>query len=390
MDAASPSRFLAIYTRLTVALLSAVVVINGVVDPLWVYHKPWLPQRFVKDQRQGNPGLARFSKYDAVVVGNSLSENFLVSEIESRLGWHALKLSVSGSTAREQRLILEQALRTGQVRNVLWSIDMFSFEYGPDATRFPDFPFHLYDRDATTISKYLLSGSTLLSSIKVVCGDGPKDLEARHVWYHKSTFGKEQVLARWRSDVIHRSNKPDNDDIAWQSVEKQVLDAIRKHPQIRFTFVLPPYTALYRVSELVAPRNQFASRMQFKRKLATSLLQFPNVELFDFETVHEITHDFERYMDLVHFDLQSSNAMLGWIAEGTHRVTLENLDEQIRELEQDTHRYSATVFAADNPFRERLQLEELGLKLPASAALPAGSSNEKPLRTAIRNESSKN
>lgn len=391
MEAASPSKYLLLYAKLSCGMLLGIVAINAIVDPLWVYHAPWLSQTYVRDQRQANPGLARFSSYDSVVIGNSLTENYLVTEIESCLKWRPLKLCIAGSTPREQRLVLDQALATGQVRDVLWSIDLFSLELGPDAVRSTDFPFHLYNRDMTTPWKYLLSGSTFCNSLKVGLGGGAKDMESRYVWYYKSKFGLDQMIVRWRSDVSDPNIKPVNEEIAWNSVETHLLDEVRSHPEVRFHFVVPPYSSLYRVSELVTAGNHFAARMKFKRKLAQALLEFPNVELFDFETARDVTQDTGRYMDLVHFDLPTSTAILHWMADGQYRMTRDSIDQQIHELEDGTHRYAQTIFSADNPFRDRLRIDELGLTLPPSVdSVTTPDSRSNPPRTASSILPSKN
>ena len=367
-DSAAATPFLKLYAGTTAGILLGIVTINAVVDPLWVYHRPLLRQSLIKDQRQGNPGIARFSTYDSVVIGNSLTENLRVTEIESHLGWRPVKLCISGSTPREQRLILEQGLATGQVRDVLWSLDMFCMAFGPDEFRCDNFPHHLYDRGLSTLGKYLLSGSTLINSIKVVSGAGPKDLEARHVWKPNTKCGQEPVLAKWR----HTFTKPDfplsDRDLAWQSAEKHHFEVIRSHPEIRFHFIFPPYSAMYRVSELVGPDNQFATRMAFKRDLARRLLEFPNVELFDFETAFELTHDMNRYSDLIHYDQATSTSILAWMAAGKYRLTTDTIDDQIHQLENDTWDYAKAIFSSDNPFRDQLRIEEFGLRLPTSMA----------------------
>lgn len=382
MDVESYSKYLKRYAGMTFSFLLVIVAFNAIVDPLWVYHKPWLSQSLVKDQRQGNPGIARFASYDAVVIGNSLTENLSVTEIESRYGWRPLKLSIAGSTPLEQRLVLDQALATGQVCHVLWSVDMFSLSNGPDHVCVNDFPYHLYQRNVTTFWKYLLSGDTLIRSFKVISGAGPKDFEARHAWHSDTKVGPEPVLAKWRHTFAKQDFLSADRDLAWQSVEKHLLEVIRLHPEVHFHFMIPPYSALYRVSELVAPGDQFTIRMQFKRDLARTLLQFPNVEVFDFETAYELTHDINRYTDLIHYDFAASSSILLWMSEGRYRLTADLIDEQIRQLEDDTYQYATALFSSDNPFRDQLRLEEFNLRLPATSAAAAPLTDTNPQRIA--------
>lgn len=375
MEAASPTRFLRVYSLMTTGLLVGVVLFNAVVDPLLVYHAPWLPQRYVDDQRQSNPGIARFAKYDAVVIGNSLSENFLDAEMRSTFGWNPLKLSIKGSTAREQRLVLDQALATGQVRDVLWGLDYFSYNRGPDAVANPSgFPFHLYERNISTPFKYLLSTSTLLKSMEVLVGVGARSLTDRCVWHHRRTFSTEQVLKHWRADVSRPvdRHKPKG-DAAWKSLDQRVVEVVRNHPEVRFRFFFAPYSAIYRVAELTYPNDYFHARMQFKREAARRLLEFSNVEVFDFELARDVTQDLDRYADMTHYDLATSTAMLHWIAEGRYRLTHDNLEDAVGQVTDASLRYATAVFEPEHPLHARMQIQELRLGRPAALSRAAAS-----------------
>jgi len=115
-------RFLLTFLGTVVLLLGTAAAFNFVVDPFQFFCKPFLyrPAYFAGFQRYQNVGLARNYRYDTVIIGSSVTENFYPSDVNRALHVNALKLSISGSTAHEQALILTQAISNGQVKNVLW------------------------------------------------------------------------------------------------------------------------------------------------------------------------------------------------------------------------------------------------------------------------------
>lgn len=108
------------------------VLVGGltyVLDPLQYYRKStWYSPVFTSEQRYQNPGLVRNYSYDTIILGTSMTENFLPSVVGEALGGQAIKLSMRGSTADEQYKIASLALETGKVKKVLWGLDYFALK----------------------------------------------------------------------------------------------------------------------------------------------------------------------------------------------------------------------------------------------------------------------
>jgi len=49
-------------------------------------------------------------------------------------------------------------------------------------------------------------------------------------------------------------------------------------------------------------------------------MDFPNVRLFDFRSVNEVTHDLNNYSDVIHHSPVIDLKVLDWLAHGTYRV----------------------------------------------------------------------
>ena len=148
-----------------------VIITNFITDPYQHYRKTTIyPAFFGGDQKYLNPGLAKNYIYDAVIIGTSMTENFYVPNANKELNAKFLKLSISGSTAYEQKLILNQAIKTKQVKKVLWGLDIYSLNGKVEQYRNgkKNFPLYLYDDNIFNDYKYLLNKDTLFEFFKIL------------------------------------------------------------------------------------------------------------------------------------------------------------------------------------------------------------------------------
>ena len=91
-------RFVKLSVSFTLVLLLLVGVSQITIDPLFQYHKPWFGLKpVVTDERYHNAGIAKTFDYDNVIIGNSLAENFYVSDVEKMFGGKTVKLTAAGS-----------------------------------------------------------------------------------------------------------------------------------------------------------------------------------------------------------------------------------------------------------------------------------------------------
>ena len=144
--------------------------VNYIVDPFQQYRvKTFYPIAFT-NQRYQNAGLSKNFEYDSLILGTSMTENFILDEVEKKLNFNKLiKLSVSGGSAKEQSTTLKTAIENNDnLKNVLWGLDIFAFIGEPDMLRYGinSFPFYLYDDYITNDYKYLFSTDTLKESFK--------------------------------------------------------------------------------------------------------------------------------------------------------------------------------------------------------------------------------
>lgn len=330
--------FLWVYLSIGALILIAIASFNLVIDPLQFYRSAWYSPIFTPNQRFQNPGLAKNYRYDTVVIGTSHTENFSPNYIHSQLGWNALKLSIKGSTAKEQTLILQKALNTGQVKNVIWGIELSSFIGNPDRFNEQDgtFPEYLYNETLLTHLIYLLSWDTTVLSADALRGRGLHDLETLNTWHDKYTFSYERVQEAWRESAIKSQQisvqtSSVNIEQMMKSLNTNLVQIIVQNPNVRFFLFFPPYSILayipYDNCDNATVYKAFMGHLQFREAVTHLLLPLGNVELFDFQTVTAITHNLSNYKDLTHYSIAINEYIIRSLKRDQHRLTTNNTSQ---------------------------------------------------------------
>lgn len=315
----------------TLGMLVLFVGLNFYVDPLQFYHKTYLTPDFSDQQRYQNPGLAKNYEYDTIMVGSSMTENFWPSYANEKLGIHLLKLSMSGSTAKEQNMITNLAILTGKTKTVMWGIDYFSLRGEPDRVRheFGAFPYYLYDRNPFNDLNYLINLDTskqALRSLVVSAGFmNPKnpDLNRLNTWETPGLFGKQNVLKEWDKLKQGGSFKPSEYELGHvqRNMDENVLSVIKAHPEVQFVLFYPPYSILQHRYFYDKDPAFFENELYVKQYLFEQVGMLPNVKIYEFQHEQQITFDLKHYKDLAHHSRQINDWMIDQMAEDNYRVT---------------------------------------------------------------------
>ena len=304
------SRYLLIMLSLTGFFLVSATLVNGLVDPYRYYHPAWFEIGYSENQRWQNPGLAKNLDYENILIGTSHTEPVTSSQLSDALGSRSLNLSMSGSMAREQSMLLHHVLRQGKVRRVLWEINFPSFALGADFMLEPAaFPEFLVQPGAETPFRYLLSWDTFSESIKALSGARAQSLDDLHRWDLESTFGEDRVLASWdfltqRWNAELRSN--------WQryvipaegvtgAFRTSAEPLFRSRPDVVFDLILLPSTLLEFGNDLQMHADRLDKRLALRNEAARLASELSNVRIWDFQSVPWMMQDWQYYKDIDHF-----------------------------------------------------------------------------------------
>lgn len=334
-------RFVAWFMAFVLLFAALVGTFVFAIDPLQLYRKAAYPPLFTKQQRYQNPGLAKNYTYDTLILGSSMTENFVPSEVGRLLDGNVIKLSMEGSTAKEQRMIADVAIDTGQVQKVLWGIDYFSFRTNTVRDE-ANFPFYLYDNNIWNDYKYLFN----ISDVKHAFAAWllPKsqltqlrDFDLLNNWDAGATYGPGQVLAKWHearlSEQLDAANEPAL-DLVKQNFEENTMSLIEAHPDIQFIIYYPPYSILRQQMWYDLNPQRFTNQLEMKKYMFERFSAYDNVQIHDFQSDSSITYNLDEFKDLSHHSGAINRLIAEEIAAKSHVVTANNVDVNNRLLQE--------------------------------------------------------
>lgn len=317
-----------------VAFAGAVAIFNFVVDPFQQYRKPaWYEARYYQPlQRYIDPGLAKHYDYDTVITGSSMMENYRNPEVGRILNGRAINLAMGAMTAYELRQLLTTILATGKAKHIILDLNFNAFAGTPMMQVVAEpLPLYLYDDIPWNDVHYLLQAQTLAKSSEIALGlkRGRYSTNPDQPWYwaDEYEFSKAAVLRGLDLAHINRAfrQQPRTLEGMVASFETNLLPLLRAHPEVRFSLLYPPYSAL--VWEDFRQRNQVEVSLAFKRSVFDAVHDLPNVALYDFQARLDWVTHLENYKDIYHFSPQISREMMVAIANGSDRVTTEMLPQ---------------------------------------------------------------
>lgn len=338
--------FIRVFLLLALAWMVLEAAIVYWVDPLQFYRKASFYQPvFSREQRYQNPGIALHYDYNTIIIGSSMTENFVPSHVDRKLGVKSVKLSIEGSTAKEHHYIAEVAIRTGKVKRVLWGLDYFSLRQSVRDDQ-GEFPYYLYDRNPWNDYRYLLNLSSMrqvahaaLSSLRGTGTD--HDLELLNNWDKAANYGTGQVIQAWEKAKYAEQGYGTNEDSLGsvkKSFDDNIVSLVKAHPEIRFQFYYPPYSILRHQVWYATNKVRYGNQLKMKKYMFDRLRPYPNAEIYEFQQKSEITYDLDQYKDLSHHSQAVNERIIDAIAANRNRVTADNVEEAISQLEREvTH-----------------------------------------------------
>jgi hypothetical protein len=324
----------------TLGMLAFVLAINALVDPFQQYRLASShPPRFYKlHHRWINPGIAKNAAYDSVLIGSSIMESTRNDAIAAACGGAAVNLSMPAISASEIRTLLDAVFLAHDPHRVILVLDFNAFAGAPDARQEGSgpLPAYLYDANILNDLPYLLSGVVLAKSASILAGrrdeEYTTDANAPWYWADRVKFGRAEVMRGLDlHDLNARFRQPARTLPAMQaSFERNVLPALRAHPQTEFDLVWPPYSMLVWLDFL--QRDQLDVTFAFKRYVARTVDALPNVNIADLQGHGEITGNLELYRDLYHFAPQVNRWIVSRTCSKLDHEDARNVERFEREL----------------------------------------------------------
>ncbi|WP_054954700.1 copper amine oxidase N-terminal domain-containing protein [Paenibacillus dakarensis] len=330
---------------LSIAMVAAIIALTAVLDPLQFYRKAtWYKPFLSSDARYQNPGLAKNYDYDIIIIGTSMTQNFLPSEVGQALDGTAMKLAIEGSTADEHYYTAKLALETGKIKKILWGLDYFSLKANTKQAS-EQFPAYMYDEVWWNDYKYLFNYSVYDQLFKSLygrmLGNKGRELEYLNNWNNRAVFGAGEVMKSYdkasQRDVYFGINE-ESLDVVQKSFTDHILSLVKAYPEVEFYFYYPPYSILRQTMWYESNPARFDNQIAMRKWMFEQLEAQGHVKLYDFQSESDWTYNLDLYKDLSHHK-QDVNS---WIAEAIgqddsrYRVTADNIDKLNDKLKEDT------------------------------------------------------
>lgn len=332
-----PIQWITIFFLFLIFGLLTMGVINFIIDPFQQYRKAELYKPIYDNERYLNPGLAKNYDYQEVIIGSSMTENFILSESTSFLGFSKpIKFCISGTTAYEMKTILDTAYHYKKIDSVLYGLDFFSFTgsttrlFAGEGTT----PFYLYDSNPWNDYRYLLSFDTFTFALDTYINSkmskhAPRfDFNRMYQWQHnfsENDFNGLKHIKTWKNkNTLTKDYYSGNYSIEAmkKNFDINLLPIIKDHPETTFYIFYPPYSIL--VFKDFEKEDWLNTIQQFKIYVFTQLNNYPNVKIYDFQASKEVMCNLDNYKDLTHYHQRINTWMLEQIKEEkflTHDLT---------------------------------------------------------------------
>lgn len=334
------------------ALLAGLASITIYIDPFFHYHFNDNYQYYmgVERERYRSDGIVRHFKYDAIITGTSMSENFKVSDFEEYFGLKAVKVPYSGGYFNELDALIRRAYTSdNDIKMVVRSLDPYGIILDKDIDRkdvdpnnIPfTFPTYLVNDNPVDDINYVLNKTILLDySVNAIDytkkGKETTNFDEYTNWNGLYEFGKEYVLMSYDTNASPRDSAKVLDEQTKQiikgNIEQNIVETAVAHPDTEFYYFFPPYSICW----WDAQRTEYGADYwaDVEEYALEQLLDIENIKVFSFSLNEGIVCDLSRYKDVEHYDEDVNTSILEWMSRDEGLITKDNYKYYINGLKE--------------------------------------------------------
>jgi len=315
----------------TIVLLSFIAGITAWIDPFLHYHAPLASLQYpLKDERYQNDGIIRHYKYDALITGTSMTQNFKPSEMNELWDVNAVKTSYSGAGYHELCESIERAFsHQPDLKYVVCSVDVNLMMRDAEADEYSDYPEYLYDANPFNDVSYLLNKEVVPKTIAVLnytrAGERTPNRDEYSRWSHYKMYGKDAVLSS-KAELPRVEEKgiftEEEKAMVTENITENFVALAKAHPETEFYLFFPPYSICY--WEAMVELKELEPCLQQKQLAVELLLEVDNIHVFSFADRLDIVGDLNNYTDTLHYGEWINSEILRMMYEGENELTKEN------------------------------------------------------------------
>lgn len=317
-------------------LLISLGGVTAIVDPFFHYHAPLAMIEYpLRNERYQNDGIVKHFKYDAIITGSSMTQNFKASEFDELFGVNSVKVPFSGGSYREVNENIQRAVEANtDIKIILRGLDYAAILKEKDSINYDvnSYPTYLYDDIWYNDVKYLFNKETLLNTEYVIrftkTGNKTTTFDVYSNWMDSYKFGKEAVDESYvrpeKSDKVFKLTFQDY-KILRDNLEQNVIALAEENPQIQFYLFFTPYSIYY--WDGLRQEGVLEKQLEAERAAIEILLEHDNIYLYSFFDDFEMVCNLDNYRDSRHYIEDINSKILLWMCQRKHLLTKDNYQE---------------------------------------------------------------
>ena len=324
-----------------ILLLSLCALTVYLVDPFEHYRESAILPLYDQES-YNNPGIAKNYDYNAVILGTSMVEMSHPSVIDECFGVSSVKLPMRGSHTAQMGWQLAHVLDTHELKLAILAVDAYSLMGPPDDME--EIYDYLWNDSVPDDVSYLLNLDVLLVRVpRMLRNLGKSTATKRDDMYQWTdvTFSAQSVFDSFSFQPQREMTDPDYRlERSTENIRRHIETYVAAHPETTFKIYMPPYSVAY---WYVMTRGGLSEQQYRSRaRVCELLLDYPNVEIYDYSSRLEWITDLGNYFDYSHHSGAISDAIMRAMAAGENRVTsVEDMAEGSARIRQAVEDFAA-------------------------------------------------
>lgn len=335
-------------------------------DSLHLYHKSWF---FSEDKLHGNmrlqaAGIINNYEFDSMIVGTSMLKGTSERYASKNLGGKFVNISADASNLYERNLFLKHALATKDIKHVIYSFDtgldanlkknnrtlpLNKFNYLYDDNPFNDFYAYWNNKFLTCL---------LTFSDKRECIGGNRGLIRSEKWVNKlyKTNKKISGIQQWISKdgrgkniyprIKKHLSKPLTEVeytkkliLTHHIIDTQLVDTIKKYPQVEFHIVMPPYSRLFYSIWFKYNPKKYKLYQETVKYLTQASMKYSNMHIYLLDDL-DYLDDLGNYRDMRHYNTDMNLKIVDYVVQKKYIKSMDELQILFQKINKKNMKYA--------------------------------------------------
>lgn len=334
-------RWLCCTLALTLLALCLFAVPTIYIDPLFHYHAPLEQYQYpIANERYQNGGIVRHFRYDGIITGTSVTENFKTSEADVLFDASFIKVPFAGGRHKEVNDNLRRAYSAGNdIRYIIRGLDPELLILDKDAKKedyaYPSYLYNdlIWDDVQYVLNKTILFDYTLTVLEYTAEGNKTPTFDEYANWNDRYTYGAKSALANDSFPELPPAPKALTDAdllLIQENLDQNVISLALEHPETTFYLFFSPFSIVY--WGRLYSSGQVERMINAEQAAIELLLRIPNIRLYSFNANFDLICDLDNYKDYEHYGEWINSWMLEQMAADNYRLTEDNYQSYLKEV----------------------------------------------------------